>query len=111
MVTMDKAQRGLAAFIDRELVPALTGWDKVIIGGGAGLIVARLPQLAAQYPILATLGLYDRTTNQIDIDSLYQSVIPHIGSDALPVTIPIVNIKMKISRTEIDVLYRYIKEA
>ena len=111
MVSMDKVQRGLAAFIDRELIPNLSGWDKVLVGGGAGLLTARLPQMISQYPVVATLGLYDTGNNQVDIDALYQAVTPYIGAEALPIKIAMLGITVKIGRQEIDTLYRYIKEA
>lgn len=110
MVTMEKVQRGLAAFIDRELIPSLSGWDKVLVGGGAGLAVAKLPQMIAQYPIVSALGVYDKENNQVDIDALYKAVTPYIGAEALPVKLPAVGITVKMGRQEIDTLYRYIKE-
>lgn len=111
MVTIDKVQRGLAAFIDREMIPALSGWDKVLVGSGAGLAVAKLPNLLAQYPILATMGIYNPENNQVDIDALYQAITPHIGTEAIPAKIPMLNMTVKIGRPEVDALYRYIKEA
>ena len=111
MVRMDQVQRGLAAFLDRELIPSLSGWDKVLVGGGAGILTARLPQMISQYPVAATLGLYDAANNQVDIDSLYQAVTPYIGAEALPLKIPMLGITVKIGKQEIDALYRYIKEA
>lgn len=111
MVRMDQVQRGLAAFIDRELIPSLTGWDKVLVGGGAGILTARFPQMISQYPVVATMGLYDAANNQVDVDALYQAVTPYIGAEALPLRIPMLGITVKIGKQEIDALYRYIKEA
>lgn len=111
MVTIDKVQRGLTMFIDREMVPVLTGWDKVLIGGGAGLAVAKLPKILAQYPVLSVLDIYDKENNLVDIDTLYQVIVPQIGTESLPAKIPVLNMTMKIGRNEIDALYRYIKEA
>lgn len=111
MVSMDKVQRGLAAFLDRELIPSLSGWDKVLVGGGAGILTAKLPQVIAQYPVVAALGLYDTANNQVDIDALYNAVTPYIGTEALPVKIPVVGITIKVGKQEIDALHRYIKEA
>ena len=71
MIPMDKVQRGLALFIDRELAPSLSGWDKVLVAGGAGLAVAKLPSLIAQYPIVSALGVYDKENNLVDIDALH----------------------------------------
>ena len=111
MIPMDKVQRGLALFIDRELAPSLSGWDKVLVAGGAGLAVAKLPSLIAQYPIVSALGVYDKENNLVDIDALYQAASPYIGAEALPVKVPMLGITVKMGRPEIDALYRYIKEA
>ena len=111
MVSMEKVQRGFAAFIDKELIPGLSGWDKVLVGGGSGLLVASLPKMIAQYPVVSTLGLYNPENNQVDIDALYQAVTPYIGTDALPLKIPLLGITVKVGKQEIDTLYRYIKEA
>lgn len=111
MVAMEKVQRGLAAFIDRELIPSLSGWDKVLVGSGAGLAVAKLPQIIIQYPIISALGVYDKEANNLDIDALYKAITPYIGTEPLPVKIPILGITVKMGKPEIDALYRYIKEA
>ena len=111
MMAMEKVQRGLAAFLDNELIPSLSGWDKVLIGGGSGIAVAKLPKLIEQYPIAAALDIYNKERNQVDVDTLYQAIVPYMDTEPLPAKIPILNITMKIGRQEIDSLYRYIKEA
>lgn len=111
MIPMDKVQRGLAAFLDRELIPSLTGWDKVLVGGGAGIAVAKLPKIVEMYPIITALDIYDKANNQMDIDTLYQAVTPYIGSETLPLKIPVLGITIKVGRPQVDALYRYIKEA
>lgn len=111
MIPMDKVQRGLAAFLDRELIPSLTGWDKVLVGGTAGVAVAKLPKIVEQYPIISALDIYDRVNNQLDVDTLYQAVVPYMGAEALPARIPLLGITLKIGRPQVDALYHYIKEA
>lgn len=111
MIPMDKVQRGLAAFLDRELIPSLTGWDKVLVGGGAGIAVAKLPKIVEMYPIITALDIYDKANNQMDIDTLYQAVTPYMGSETLPLKIPVLGITIKVDRPQVDALYRYIKEA
>lgn len=111
MIPMDKVQRGLAAFLDRELIPSLTGWDKVLVGGGAGIAVAKLPKIVEMYPIITALDIYDKANNQMDIDTLYQAVTPYMGGDTLPLKIPVLGITIKVGRPQVDALYRYIKEA
>lgn len=112
MVTIDKVQHGLAKFIDRELVPALTGWEKVVVGGGSGLLVAKLPGIISKYAdnsIVGALGLYDPESRMIDIETLYQSIAPQV-TEKLPLKIPFIGLTLKIGRAEIDSLYNYIME-
>ena len=111
MVSMEKVQKGIAVFIDQELIPSLTGWDKILVGGSAGVAVAKLPKIIEQYPIISALDIYDKNNNQMDIDTLYQSVVPYLGNELLPLRIPVLGITMKVGKQQIDALYRYIKEA
>ena len=45
MVTIAQAQQGIAAFIEKEIVPQLTGFEKIVVGAGGGLLTAKLPEL------------------------------------------------------------------
>ena len=114
MVTMDKIQAGLTAFVDREIAPSLSGWDKVIVSGGLALMAANLPNIIsahASHPAVAALGVYDAQINSIDIDAVYNAVCQYIGTERMPVSIPVVGLTVKIGRPEVDALYRYIKGA
>lgn len=111
MVSMDKVQRGITAFFDKELIPSLTGWDKILVGGGTGIAVAKLPKIVEMYPIITALDIYDKASNQMDIDALYQAVIPYMGSETLPLKIPHLGITIKVGKPQVDALYQYIKEA
>ena len=114
MVTMDKVQSGLTAFVDREIAPSLSGWDKVIVSGGLALMSANLPNIISAYsahPAVTALGVYDSQSNSIDIDAVYNAVCQYIGTERMPVSIPVVGLTVKIGRPEVDALYRYIKGA
>lgn len=113
MVPMEKVQTGIAKFIDRDVAPSLSGWDRVVIGGGGALLVSKLPAMAAQFaqkPVIAAMGIYDPDGNNVDVDALYEAAKPYMGTDAMPVKIPMMGITMKISKKDIDNLYSYIKE-
>lgn len=114
MVTVDQAQRGLVKFVDAEIAPGLSATEKVIIGGGAGVIAAKLPGILDRYTgsgALSLLELYDRERGQVDLDAVYEAVKPYIGPDPIPVKIPVAGVTIKLTQREIDALYRYIKEA
>ena len=107
MVPMENVKAGLARFVDREIAPGLSGWDKVIVAGGLAVMIKSLPNVIAKYPILATLGVSD---TEVDIDTLYEAASPYVN-DKMPIQIPVIGITLKIGKPELDALYKYIKEA
>lgn len=107
MVPMENVKSGLARFVDREIAPGLSGWDKVIVAGGLAVMIKNLPAVIAKYPILATLGVSD---TEVDIDTLYEAASPYVN-EKMPVQIPVIGITLKIGKPELDALYKYIKEA
>ena len=114
MVTAQQIQNGFARFIDTELVPNLSGWDKVIIGGASGLFAANLPAIIAEYasaPMISALGVYDSASQTVDIDKAYQAILPYLGAEPLPIKVPKIGLTIKVGRKEIDRLYKCIKEA
>lgn len=114
MVTVEQARRGLVKFVDAEIVPSLSLAEKVIVGGGAGVIAAKLPALLDKYAgseLVAAMELYDRERQELDLDAVYNAVKPYIGPDPIPVKIPRTGLTIKLTQREIDALYKYIKEA
>ena len=114
MVHIEKLQAGLARFIDREVVPALSGWEKVIIGSAGGIMSAKLPDILSQYfgsGFAPMLGIYDAQAQMVDIEAVYNAVLPRIGEEKLPIKLPGLGVTLKIGKQEIDLLYRYIMEA
>ena len=107
MVPMENVKAGLARFVDREIAPGLSGWDKVIVAGGLAVMTKNLPNVISKYPILATLGVSD---TEVDIDTLYEAASPYVN-EKMPIQIPVIGITLKIGKPELDALYKYIKEA
>ena len=107
MVPMENVKAGLARFVDREIAPGLSGWDKVIVAGGLAVMIKNLPNVISKYPILSTLGVSD---TEVDIDTLYEAASPYVN-EKMPIQIPVIGITLKIGKPELDALYKYIKEA
>lgn len=113
MITIAQAQQGIIKFVDAEIIPRLSVTEKLIVGGGAGLIAAKLPEIIKQYAdnkFVSLLGLYDAERAEIDLEGLYNAAKPYIGADPIPITIPYVGLKLKFTQREIDTLYKYIME-
>ena len=113
MATIAQIQRGFTLFIDNEIASAFTGWQKAVVGGLGGLIASNFSSIVKTYsthPLVSALGLYDPTSNTINIDSLYNAFVPKLGSEKIPIGIPKIG-TIKLGKEEIDSLVRYIKEA
>ena len=113
MVTISQIQRGFVLFVDNEVATAFTGWQKAVVAGAAGLLAANLPNLVKVYgahPFVAALGVYDANSGNVNIDALYNAIVPKLGADKIPVTIPKIG-TIKMGEPEIDALMRYLKEA
>ena len=113
MATISQIQRGFTAFVDNEVAPVFNGWQKAVLAGAAALLAANLPNLVKVYgahPFVAALGVYDANSGSVNIDALYNAIVPKLGAEKIPLTIPKVG-TIKMGQTEIDALMRYIKEA
>lgn len=113
MTSLENIQAGIAKFIDRNIAPNLSGWDKVLVAGTAGILTAKLPTIISQYssnPVVKALGVYDAENAMVDVDALYKAAKPYIGAEPLPVKIPVIGITLKIGKQDIDTLYAYIQE-
>ena len=113
MATIPQIQRGFTRFVDMHLSGAFDGWQKALVVGGATLLALNMPQLVATYgshPLVAALGVYNPEAGSIDIDTLYNAFVPHMGGDKIPIPIPKVG-TIKLGKEEIDLIVKYIKEA
>jgi hypothetical protein len=113
MATIPQIQRGFTRFVDMHLAGAFDGWQKAIVVGGATLLSINMPNLVkmyGQHPLVAALGVYRPETESVDIDTLYNAFVPHLGGDKIPVVVPKVGV-IKIGKDEIDLIVKYIKEA
>ena len=118
MATIPQIQRGFAAFVDNYIANAYTGIERIIVLGGASLISATLPNILKGYanrPAVAALGIYNEEAGTVNLDLLYNSFMPHLGAEKIPIQLPAlgkVNLgTIKLGKEEIDALMRYIREA
>lgn len=113
MATIPQIQKGFSQFVDLHLAGAFDGWQKALVIGGATLLTMNLPALVKNYcnhPVVAALGVYNPTSESVDVDKLYNAFVPHMGGDKLPISIPKVG-TIKLGKEEIDLIVKYIKEA
>jgi hypothetical protein len=112
MATIPQIQRGLTLFIDNEVACSFTGWQKAVIGGVGGLVAANIPKIIEKYhthPLVDVCGIFDASNNTINMDALYNAIVPKLGAEKIPVEIPKIGV-IKLGRDEFDALMRYIRE-
>jgi hypothetical protein len=113
MASIEQLQKGFARIIDTHISTAFDGWQKAVIAGMSALLAANFPNLVKTYgshPMVVALGVYDPATGYIDIDGLYNSFVPQLGGEKIPINIPKIG-TIKVGKEEFDLLLRYIKEA
>lgn len=112
MVTMQAAKNGLVKYIDNDILPHLTGLKKVGLGVYTALAANNIIGLMEKYkdhPAVSVLDVIDENGN-IDIDKLYNVTAPMFANgEKHMINIPMIG-DMTVDRTDLEKLYRYIKE-
>jgi hypothetical protein len=116
MVTIEQVKRGLANFVDREIMPHVPGGTlkKTLVGTVIGLYLGNLDKaLANGGGLISALGITD-AENRIDIDKLADEVKKNMSDEGIRVDLDIMGIHlgdMTLRRSDIDVLRSHIVNA
>lgn len=113
MVSIESVERGMARFIDSEIMPAIKtdGIKGFAIGAAASLLVKRGGNLLRAYaknPILQQMELVT-ADGAVDLDALRDAVRDNIPAGGLLVELPM-GISIRINTADVDILYRAIRE-
>lgn len=109
MVDYKTFMERLQVYIEHELVPTVTGWQKWIFGMGAGILMQKADKVYASIKdnkILHTLDLIDG--DNIDVDLLYNELIKQANKGPVTIEIPLLG-NLTLHRQDVDTLYNYIK--
>lgn len=117
MPNIGQVQRGLAAFIDAEIAPKLSGIQRIIVATGGGVIASKLPVLLANPAvggIAGTLQLIGQD-GEVDIDTIYtqlKKAVQQTGSVTVDIPIPFsAPLTMTFRDADLDRLYQYINQS
>lgn len=111
MVTIDQVEKGIAAYLDKELMPILpeTGVQKILIGTGIGLVLRKYKgQIAAlkDQPFVKMTGIFDDSGN-VDVDILKEELTKQIPEEGFKIEVPVIG-GLKFHKADVDKLYNYI---
>ena len=110
MISLVQAQSGLAKYVDRELVPHLTGFKKIGLAAYSALAANNAGELIVKYkdhPAVAVTHIIGNDGCEIDIDALHKAVYPQFAQRQT-ISIPFIG-DLTLDQNDIDKLYRYMK--
>lgn len=113
MVSIESIERGLARYIDTELMPSIKtdGVKGFAIGTAAALLVKRGGGILREYakqPLLQQMGLVT-PDGAVDLDALREAAVSNIPATGLVVDLPM-GITMRFKADDVDSIYKMIKE-
>lgn len=110
MVHYTRVLNGLAAFVDRELLPALNGsWKAWLLGGMTGIVAAQGEAIFNQYkgmPLLASLRLVDG--ENINIDLIHAELRKQAQKGTATISLPIIG-PVTFGSADVEKLFQYIR--
>ena len=104
MESIDQVKRGIANFIDGEVAPIMPRWKGVLLSAGAALMIEGKSNEILKNPMVQMIGIIDG--DMVDVDKLY-STLKVKAQGKWPIEIS----GLKMSETDMDKLYQYIKGA
>lgn len=104
METVEQVKRGIANFIDAEVVPVMPKWKGITLAVGASLMIDGKADELLNHPLVKMMGVVDG--NAVDVDKLY-SEFKVKAQGKWPVEIW----ELKVSENDFDKLYQHIKQA
>ena len=118
MVNFSKVTRGIANYIDREIMPSIPSgtFKKVAIGAYISLVMRNaensiLPLLSSAAASMT--GVIEKN-GDIDIDTLAEAIKQSMPTDGFPLDVNVLGLqlgKITFSRSDIDTIANYIKSA
>ena len=112
MVSIDKIQRGVAKYLDIELLPKMQGKDRWIMTSAATLYLAKMPEMLKalnEKPAIKMLSLVSEDGN-VDVEALINSVRPAAKQAPLAINIPFGG-TLSFSEADLDIIYKYIMQS
>lgn len=112
MVSVNQVQAGLAAFIDNEIEPKISGVGKWLVGAAAAAYIAELPQVLQKLstnPYMAALNVAS-PDGSVDVEKLFKYLRPAAQKAPATLDIPLIG-RLTLSAADVEALYSYIMRA
>lgn len=113
MVSIDRIERGVAKYLDTELMPQLRsgGFERVLVGTAASLVIRKAGAMVASYKdnkVVKMTGIMDDDGN-IDVDAIATELKNNISDAGVKAEIPVIG-TVTFHKDDVDKLREYIME-
>lgn len=113
MVTIQQVKAGVVKYIETDILPHLAPWKQIAMKAYVLMAadnVARMILEMRTKPEIAVMGVI-QDNGDVDIDRVYQIMASMMQSgEKIPFTIPFLKDEFKLDKSDLDRLYKYIKE-
>lgn len=111
MISINQVQSGLSRYLDSEIIPKLSGWQKWIFSAAATAYISDAAKVADKIrnsAALSPLALID-DANNVDVEKIYQHLRPAAERCPAPITIPGMG-TVTLTVNDVDMLYNCIMQ-
>lgn len=112
MVRPESIAKGLANYIDAEILPKMGGWQRWVIGSFTGIALKRADTIVkelASHPVAKVMGIIN-SEGLVDLELIYQELARQAGKGPAVFEIPMMG-ELRLTSEDVDYLYRAIMSA
>jgi hypothetical protein len=109
MVNIEQVKQGFARYVDAEFTNKMTGINRWLVGGIAGIAILRAENIYNHLKDMSFIKMLDVVdeNGMIDIDIIYNAFLDQARRGEAVIDMPMVG-QTKFSEHDIEMLYRYI---
>ena len=113
MYKFDRVIKGITAYIDNEILTKIQGWQRWVVGAGAGMLMSNASEVFNSLKtneFIKLLNVIDESNNTINVTRLYEEIKKQAQKSAVDVAIPMIG-TITLNETDVEKIYSYIKNA
>lgn len=112
MVRINSVAKGLANYIDTEILPKMGGWQRWVVGSAAGIALKwadRLITALADHPLIKAMGIID-SEGLVDLDLIHEEFARQAAKGPAVIDITMNN-ELRLTAEDVEKIYRAIMSA
>ena len=106
MYNYSQVLKGIAKYVDDEILTKINGWQKWIIGAGVGVSLEKSTNLFNELKnnsMVKTLGIIDKN-DKIDVELLYRELKKQAQKGAITFELQMIGV-ITLNERDVDIIY------